>query len=105
MAEELNNFTHIGVKKSTHRKVSILARVLDNTDIYSLVEFWANTEWENARSAGLVTDAMLEKNSKNVSVKTQSGLPVQSVQKSLKIAQNKSGGRLAREKALSEVSA
>lgn len=59
MTEETPKFTHIGVKKSTHRKVSILAKVLDDTDIYSLVEFWANTEWENALKAGLVTEAML----------------------------------------------
>lgn len=59
MIEEPTKFTHIGVKKSTQRKVAILAKVLDDTDMYSLVEFWANTEWENALKAGLVTDAML----------------------------------------------
>ena len=59
MTEESTKFTHIGVKKSTQRKVSILAKVLDDTDMYSLVEFWANSEWENALKAGLVTDAML----------------------------------------------
>ena len=37
MIEEPTKFTHIGVKKSTQRKV----------------------EWENALKAGLVTDAML----------------------------------------------
>ena len=59
MTDEPNKFTHIGVKKTTQRKVSILAKVLDNTEIYSLVEFWANQEWENARAGGLVTDAMV----------------------------------------------
>ena len=54
-------FTHIGVKKTTHRKVSVLAKVLDDTDIYSLVEYWADQEWAHARAAGLVTDAMLSR--------------------------------------------
>lgn len=58
--EEENKFTHIGVKKLTQRKVSILAKVLDDTEMYSLVEFWADSAWQSAIEAGLVTNAMLK---------------------------------------------
>jgi hypothetical protein len=68
MTDEPIKFTHIGVKKSTHRKVAILAKVLDDTDIYSLVEFWADTEWKNALKAGLVTDAMLTQKTRSAHV-------------------------------------
>lgn len=60
MDNEETKFTHIGVKKLTQRKVSILAKVLDDTDMYSLVEFWADTAWQSAIEAGLVTNAMLK---------------------------------------------
>lgn len=56
---EETKFTHIGVTKKTHRKAAILAKVLDNTNIYSLVEFWADSAWQSAIDAGLVTNAML----------------------------------------------
>lgn len=59
MDNEETKFTHIGVTKTTHRKAAILAKVLDNTNIYSLVEFWANSAWDSAIEAGLVTNAML----------------------------------------------
>jgi len=55
MADE---YTHIGLKKPTQRKIAVLAKVLD-TPIYSLVEYWAEIEWKTALKAGLVTDAML----------------------------------------------
>lgn len=55
MADE---YTHVGIKKPTQRKVAVLAKVLD-TPIYSLVEYWAKLEWQAALKAGLVTEAML----------------------------------------------
>ena len=68
MSTQEDKFTHIGVKKTTQRKVAILSKVLDNTDMYSLVEFWANTEWENALKAGLVTEAMLTQKTQSAHV-------------------------------------
>jgi hypothetical protein len=59
-----NDFTHIAVKRETQRKAAILAKVLDDTSIYSLVQYWADQEWKAALDAGLVTDKMLEKRSK-----------------------------------------
>jgi len=53
-----NEFTHLGVKKPTHRKTAILATALGLT-IYDLVEEWAQREWTEALHEGLVTDAML----------------------------------------------
>lgn len=58
MADEENKFTHVAVEKSTQRKVALLAQVMD-VSIYSLVEYWAEREWETALKAGLVTEAML----------------------------------------------
>lgn len=58
MAEE-NKFTHVGVTTGTQRKIAMLAKVLD-ISIYSMVEVWADSEWESAKKKGLVTDAMLE---------------------------------------------
>ena len=58
MADKQNDFTHVGVTTETQRKTAMLAKVLD-VNIYSLVEVWANSEWESAKKAGLVTDAML----------------------------------------------
>lgn len=58
MAEKPNEFTHVGVTTETQKKTAMLAQVLD-VNIYSLVEYWANTEWESAKKKGLVTDAML----------------------------------------------
>ena len=68
MNSEEDKFTHIAVKKSTQRKVSILAKVLDNADMYSLVEFWANNEWDNAIKAELVTNAMLKQEKRSAHV-------------------------------------
>ena len=68
MTEEPTKFTHIGVKKLTQRKVAILAKVLDDTDMYSLVEFWADTAWESAIKAGLVTNAMLTQKTQSAHV-------------------------------------
>jgi len=60
MADEpTNKFTHIGVEKSTQRKVSLLAKV-HGCDMYDLVAIWADASWNQAKVAGLVTDAMLE---------------------------------------------
>ena len=59
MADEpKNEFTHVGVTTETQRKVAVIAKALD-VSIYSLVEHWANLEWETAKQKGLVTDAML----------------------------------------------
>ena len=68
MTEEPTKFTHIGVKKLTQRKVAILAKVLDDTDMYSLVEFWADTAWDSAIKAGIVTDAMLTQKTQSAHV-------------------------------------
>lgn len=57
-------FTHIAVKRETQRKAAILSKVLDGVSIYSLVAFWADKEWKEAKAAGLVTDAMIKKQSK-----------------------------------------
>lgn len=60
MAEEFNDFTHIGVKKGTQRKVAILAKVANGRmNIYDLIDAWANDAWEEAKQAGVVTDAMI----------------------------------------------
>lgn len=60
MAEETNEFTHIGVKKGTQRKVALLAKVANGgMNIYDLVDAWANDAWEEAKQAGVVNDAML----------------------------------------------
>jgi hypothetical protein len=68
MDNEDTKFTHIGVTKTTHRKAAILAKVLDNTNIYSLVEFWANSAWDSAIEAGLVTNAMLNQGKQSAHV-------------------------------------
>lgn len=62
MAE--NEFTHVGVTKETQKKISILAKVLDEK-IYELVALWADSEWDSAEGAGLVTQAMLEPSPKD----------------------------------------
>ncbi len=53
------SFTHIGLKKSTKKKIQILSAVM-GPNIYELVAIWANDAWEQAKKAGMVTDAMLE---------------------------------------------
>ncbi len=52
-------FTHIGLKKGTQRKIAILSRVI-GPRIYELVAIWTNDAWEMAKKQGMVTDAMLE---------------------------------------------
>lgn len=60
MAEE-TKFTHIGISVPTQKKISILAKVLVKSGyIYDLAALWADEAWDQARKAGLVTDAMLE---------------------------------------------
>jgi hypothetical protein len=66
MVDEQSNaskFTHVGVTPATQRKVALLAKALD-TNIYSLVEYWADKEWQDALKAGLVTPAMLKPSEK-----------------------------------------
>ena len=53
-------YTHVAVEVPTQRKISVLAKAKDMT-IYSLVEAWAEEEWQEQRHAGLVTDAMIGK--------------------------------------------
>ena len=50
MAEK---FEHLRVKTKAQRKVQLLARAMD-VDMYSLVDYWADNEWESAKKAGLV---------------------------------------------------
>lgn len=59
MADEPNEFTHVGVLIETQKKIAILARVL-GPNIYGLVGSWTDASWEIAKDAGLVTDAMLK---------------------------------------------
>lgn len=62
MADEINEFTHIGVLVDTQRRVSILSKVANGgrgMNIYALVDTWAKEAWEEAKQAGVVTDAML----------------------------------------------
>ena len=66
-------YTHIGVKFETQRKVAILSKVLDGTNMYSLVEFWADKEWADAKAAGLVTDAMIGKKTRGEGKKAAAG--------------------------------
>ena len=54
-----DKFTHLAVEKPTQRKVALLAKAMD-VSIYSLVQYWADAEWQDAKKAGLVTDAMLK---------------------------------------------
>lgn len=59
MAEE-NKFTHIGVLTETQKRVAILAKVSNGSQhMYDLIDLWAKDAWEEAKQAGIVTDAML----------------------------------------------
>lgn len=63
MADEPNKFTHIGVLTETQKRISILASVANGYQrmkIYELVDAWAKDAWEEAKLAGVVTDAMLQ---------------------------------------------
>ncbi len=54
-------FTHIGVETRTQKQIAILARIQPApTSMYELVAAWTADAWEDAKLAGLVTDAMLE---------------------------------------------
>jgi hypothetical protein len=53
-----SRFTHIGVEKTTQRKITLLAKVRGR-NIYEMVGEWADEAWEIARATGLVTDAIL----------------------------------------------
>lgn len=67
---EENEFTHVGIRKRTQKQISILARVFSNNEkvkIYDLVGRWADAEWDEAKRAGLVTNAMLEHTAAEVS--------------------------------------
>lgn len=59
MADETNEFTHVGVLIETQKKIAILAKVL-GPNIYGLVGSWTDASWQIAKDAGLVTDAMLK---------------------------------------------
>lgn len=62
MAEDTSKYTHVGVLKPTHKMIAILATVADGgqgVNMYELVDVWAKTAWQEAKDAGLVTDAML----------------------------------------------
>lgn len=57
LADE-NKFTHVGVEKPTQKRIALLARVRGKA-IYVLLAEWAKEDWDKAKQAGLVTDAML----------------------------------------------
>jgi hypothetical protein len=54
-----STFTHLIIKKTTRRKISLLATVLDER-IYKMLDTWAELEWRRALKVGLVKDSMLE---------------------------------------------
>lgn len=63
MTDEPNKFTHIGVLTDTQKRIAILARVANGgqkMNIYDLVDIWSKQAWEEAKEAGVVTDAMLQ---------------------------------------------
>lgn len=63
MADEPNKFTHIGVLTDTQKMISILSRIANGgrgVKIYNMVDAWAKDAWEEAKAAGVVTDAMLK---------------------------------------------
>lgn len=55
---ESTKYTHIGVQKPTQKKIALLAIIRGGT-IYSLVGEMVDKHWQEAKEAGLVTDAML----------------------------------------------
>lgn len=60
--EDEAKFTHLGVLTETQRRVAILSKVANGGRgmyIYDMVAIWANEAWEEAKLAGVVTDAML----------------------------------------------
>jgi len=83
-----STFTHVGVKTSTQRKIALLAKA-QVVNIYDLVEFWAQADWDLAIKNGLVTETMLS-GAKNARF-TKSGMTSPSV---LKKAQKPAVSRL-----------
>ena len=57
--EPESTFTHLIIKKTTRRKISILATVLDEKS-YKMMDTWAEMEWNRALNVGLVRESMLE---------------------------------------------
>ena len=57
-AGEGSKFTHVGLEKPAKKKIAILATIRGGS-IKSLVGEWADLYWEQAKEAGLVTDAMI----------------------------------------------
>jgi hypothetical protein len=55
---EGSKFTHVGLEKPAKKKIAILATIRGGS-IKSLVGEWADLYWEQAKEAGLVTDAMI----------------------------------------------
>lgn len=55
---EGSKYTHVGLEKPAKKKIAILATIRGGT-IKSLVGEWADLYWEQAKEAGLVTDAMI----------------------------------------------
>lgn len=55
---EGSKFTHVGLEKPAKKKIAILATIRGGS-IKSLVGEWADLYWEQAKAAGLVTDAMI----------------------------------------------
>lgn len=63
MTDDAKDFTHIGVLTETQRRVAILSKVANGGQgvrIYALIDAWAKEAWEDAKLAGVVTDAMLK---------------------------------------------
>lgn len=51
--------THVAISRPTQKKIALLAKIKGGT-IYAMVGEWADLYWDQAREAGVVTDAMLE---------------------------------------------
>lgn len=66
-------FTHIAVKVRTQKQIAILSKILDDASMYGLVGNWADKEWNRAKQAGLVTDAMIHEKSKKNNLKAMAG--------------------------------
>ncbi len=64
MTDHPNIFRPIAVPRQTKRKIVILAKILDNGPVYSIVQRWAEKEWNEALKAGLVNNSMLKEKDK-----------------------------------------
>jgi hypothetical protein len=58
MADGQKKYTHVGVEIKTQKQIAILSKV-HGCNIYDLVANWTEASWNQAKVAGLVTDAML----------------------------------------------